>query len=98
MVFSPRKYLLKNNLKKNRLGFDCTKTIVYIYYEINRTIQMEVKPTESELEILSILWTLKEASVRQIHEKLAETKATGYTRSEEHTSELQSRPHLVCRL
>src|SRR5680860_238968 len=40
---------------------------------------MSIKPTESELEILSILWILKEASVRQIHEKLSETKDTGYT-------------------
>ncbi|SDA79462.1 Predicted transcriptional regulator [Algoriphagus alkaliphilus] len=37
------------------------------------------KPTESELEILSLLWEMKEASVRQIHERLAETKDTGYT-------------------
>ncbi len=37
------------------------------------------KPTESELEILSLLWELKEASVRQVHERLAETKDTGYT-------------------
>jgi predicted transcriptional regulator len=37
------------------------------------------KPTESELEILSLLWELKEASVRQIHERLAVTKETGYT-------------------
>jgi predicted transcriptional regulator len=37
------------------------------------------KPTESELEILSILWELKEASVREVHERLAETKETGYT-------------------
>ncbi|UZD21118.1 BlaI/MecI/CopY family transcriptional regulator [Algoriphagus halophytocola] len=37
------------------------------------------KPTESELEILSLLWEMKQASVRQIHEKLAETKDTGYT-------------------
>lgn len=37
------------------------------------------KPTESELEILTLLWELKEASVRQIHERLAETKDTGYT-------------------
>ncbi|OOG69537.1 BlaI/MecI/CopY family transcriptional regulator [Algoriphagus sp. A40] len=37
------------------------------------------KPTEAELEILSLLWELKEASVRQIHERLAETKETGYT-------------------
>ncbi|MEX2594991.1 MAG: BlaI/MecI/CopY family transcriptional regulator [Anditalea sp.] len=40
---------------------------------------MSIKPTESELEILSILWRLKEASVRQIHERLSETKGTGYT-------------------
>jgi len=37
------------------------------------------KPTESELEILSILWEMKEASVRQVHEKLAQSKETGYT-------------------
>src|SRR6266498_5199083 len=29
---------------------------------------------------------------------LSENHAPEYTRSEEHTSELQSRPHLVCRL
>jgi BlaI family penicillinase repressor len=40
---------------------------------------MNVKPTESELEILAILWQMKKASVRQIHEKLSETKDTGYT-------------------
>jgi BlaI family transcriptional regulator, penicillinase repressor len=37
------------------------------------------KPTEAELEILSLLWELKEASVRQIHERLSESKETGYT-------------------
>ncbi|MFT4857339.1 MAG: BlaI family penicillinase repressor [Algoriphagus sp.] len=37
------------------------------------------KPTESELEILALLWELKEASVRQIHERLSVTKDTGYT-------------------
>lgn len=40
---------------------------------------MKVKPTDSELEILTILWQLKKGSVRQIHEKLSETKDTGYT-------------------
>ncbi len=47
-------------------------------YESNRIYTMS-KPTESELEILSLLWEMKEASVRQIHERLAETKDTGYT-------------------
>lgn len=37
------------------------------------------KPTEAELEILSLLWQSGKATVREIHEKLAETKETGYT-------------------
>lgn len=40
---------------------------------------MGSKPTEAELEILALLWQLKRATVRKIHEKLAETKETGYT-------------------
>ncbi|GAB3656873.1 penicillinase repressor BlaI [Echinicola sediminis] len=40
---------------------------------------MKYKPTDSELEILTILWDKKEASVRDIHEELSTTKATGYT-------------------
>ena len=37
------------------------------------------KPTESEVEILSLLWEMKQSNVRQIHERLALTKDTGYT-------------------
>ncbi|GHB41082.1 BlaI/MecI/CopY family transcriptional regulator [Mongoliitalea lutea] len=40
---------------------------------------MDGKPTEAELEILSLLWQMENATVREIHEKLAETKETGYT-------------------
>lgn len=38
-----------------------------------------VKPTESELEILQILWTKGLATVREVHEQLAELKDVGYT-------------------
>ena len=37
------------------------------------------KPTESELEILALLWEMERASVRQIHDRLSARKATGYT-------------------
>lgn len=37
------------------------------------------KPTESELEILQVLWNEKEATVRQVHEELSKTKDSGYT-------------------
>ncbi|MEO6961662.1 MAG: BlaI/MecI/CopY family transcriptional regulator [Puia sp.] len=38
-----------------------------------------IKPTESELEILRILWERNTASVRQVHEELSKTKEAGYT-------------------
>jgi len=38
-----------------------------------------VKPTESELEILRVLWDKKEATVREVHEVLSEFKDSGYT-------------------
>lgn len=38
-----------------------------------------IKPTESELEILQILWETGEASVRDVHEVLLQSKDAGYT-------------------
>ena len=38
-----------------------------------------IKPTESELEILNILWLRDLATVREVHEELAKTKDVGYT-------------------
>jgi predicted transcriptional regulator len=38
-----------------------------------------IKPTESELEILQVLWSKDLASVREVHEELAKTKDVGYT-------------------
>ncbi len=38
-----------------------------------------VKPTESELEILQVLWNKGTATVREVHETLAATKDAGYT-------------------
>lgn len=37
------------------------------------------KPTESELEILNILWEKGPCTVREIHEVLEKTKEAGYT-------------------
>jgi len=38
-----------------------------------------IKPTESELEILQVLWVKGTASVREVHEELLKTKEAGYT-------------------
>ncbi|MEA5138113.1 BlaI/MecI/CopY family transcriptional regulator [Arcicella rigui] len=38
-----------------------------------------MKPTESELEILQVLWTLGKASVRQVNDELSKVRDIGYT-------------------
>jgi BlaI family transcriptional regulator, penicillinase repressor len=38
-----------------------------------------LKPTESELEILQVLWERQKATVRDVHETLAVSKEVGYT-------------------
>lgn len=37
------------------------------------------RPTESELEILQVLWNRGQATVREVHEELLRTKEAGYT-------------------
>ncbi|MEP6467852.1 MAG: BlaI/MecI/CopY family transcriptional regulator [Parafilimonas sp.] len=38
-----------------------------------------LKPTDSELEILHVLWQKDKATVREVHEDLMQTKDCGYT-------------------
>src|SRR6201746_758696 len=40
---------------------------------------MEIKATESELEILQVIWKKDQCSVRDVHEELAKNKDSGYT-------------------
>ena len=40
---------------------------------------MDFKPTESELEILQVIWKKGQCSVRDVHEELTENKDAGYT-------------------
>src|SRR3954453_7894454 len=39
----------------------------------------QIKPTESELEILQVLWERGRATVREVHGELSKTKESGYT-------------------
>ncbi|MBN8663678.1 MAG: BlaI/MecI/CopY family transcriptional regulator [Chitinophagales bacterium] len=43
------------------------------------THQAPIKPTESELEILQVLWEKGDATVREVHEVLTAHKDVGYT-------------------
>jgi BlaI family penicillinase repressor len=40
---------------------------------------MDLKTTESELEILQVIWKKGQCSVRDVHEELAKNKDSGYT-------------------
>jgi len=42
-------------------------------------MQLLPKPTESELELLRILWTIEPATVRDIYDALNRERASGYT-------------------
>lgn len=55
------------------------RTFEYETIRTSNTIHMlNVKPTESELEILQVLWQKKTCTVREVHETLAKEGA-GYT-------------------
>jgi predicted transcriptional regulator len=43
------------------------------------TLIKVLKPTESELEILQVLWNAQSATVRTVHDELSKTKESGYT-------------------
>lgn len=43
------------------------------------SITKTLKPTDSELEILRVLWDKNEATVREVHEALSQIKDCGYT-------------------
>lgn len=40
---------------------------------------MKEQPTNSELEILTLLWEMGNSTARDIHSELEKTKSTGYT-------------------
>lgn len=42
-------------------------------------MSIQIKPTESELEILNILWDKGPCTVREVHEVLEKSKDAGYT-------------------
>ena len=56
-----------------------TKSVVYSSGNYFAMAAKYIKPTESELEILNILWAKDSATVRDVHEELAKSKDVGYT-------------------
>lgn len=61
-------------------GIDYEKRVrIFITIKFVVMSAKALKPTESELEILQVLWDKGEATVREVHEELAKVKDIGYT-------------------
>jgi BlaI family transcriptional regulator, penicillinase repressor len=56
-----------------------TKSYIATNKVVTMAINKNLNPTESELEILQILWRRESATVREVHEELSKTKVSGYT-------------------
>ncbi len=60
------------------------------------TDYVEIKPTESELEILQVLWQMGRATVRQVNDELLKVKEVGYTTTLK-LMQIMMEKHLVSR-
>ncbi|HTY82668.1 MAG TPA: BlaI/MecI/CopY family transcriptional regulator [Silvibacterium sp.] len=57
-----------------------TPTNCFVYIHTMKEIPEHLpKPTEAELELLTVLWEKGEASVRELHEVVSRERAIGYT-------------------
>ncbi len=65
------------------------------YYNI-QVYMTSIKPTESELEILQILWNKGECTVREVHDILDLNKNVGYTTTLK-LMQIMDEKGLVCR-
>jgi BlaI family transcriptional regulator, penicillinase repressor len=67
-------------------------------YEIHRTMDEKIKnlPTNSELEILQILWEQGPATVRMVYEGLKPERETGYTTTLK-TMQIMTEKGMLCR-
>jgi BlaI family penicillinase repressor len=52
---------------------------LYEDIRITQKTKMSIKVTDSEMEILNVLWRQGAATVREVHEELAKSKDAGYT-------------------
>src|SRR5690554_7579316 len=70
-----------------------------LYKEIDSNPNFEGTTTKKDRSLMNVTFRLTDETKKERFDKLwNDGNIVGLKRSEEHTSELQSRPHLVCRL
>ncbi len=62
-----------------RIIFATKFIVVLVINQLSMKKKKPYRPTESELEILQVLWDQGAATVREVHEVLAKSKDIGYT-------------------
>ncbi len=69
------------NIKKYMNGLANYEIFHTLPYETHRIMLKTkiLKPTDGELEILTVLWDKGDATVRTVHEEVCKTKDAGYT-------------------
>jgi BlaI family transcriptional regulator, penicillinase repressor len=65
-----------NSLPIGEFNYEIYRKLYFKYVYMSTKA---IKPTESELEILQVLWVKNQASVREVHEELLKWKEAGYT-------------------
>jgi BlaI family transcriptional regulator, penicillinase repressor len=65
-----------NSLAVRKANYEIYRKLYFKYVHMSTKA---IKPTESELEILQVLWVKNQASVREVHEELLKSKEAGYT-------------------
>lgn len=58
-------------------GIDFTTSVVY--FCTTKVVTMNYYPSDTELDILRVLWDRQPRTVREVHEVLSATKDVGYT-------------------
>ena len=71
--------MLKKIKLRKEIKFVRNKSYIRGIKVKNMATTRYIKPTESELEILQVLWKKGLATVREVHEELAALKDAGYT-------------------
>jgi len=71
--------MLKKIKLRKEIKFVRIKSYIRGIKDKNMATTRYIKPTESELEILQVLWKRGLATVREVHEELAALKDAGYT-------------------
>src|SRR5690554_7768612 len=82
-------------IKKTILRHEIVPDIIYCHF-INSALTYLKSSPKSKIPIFVAVGEYKNIDI--VRSYYQESKYEEYLRSEEHTSELQSRPHLVCRL